>query len=564
MYDILNILSERKGIHMILAKIVSSLEKCFLDNSIDDFQPLTRISMLKNERLSVQFLYTADEQEAQHTRLKLRVTGAPAEYCTVRTVEHVPVKYAAPMPADDNYLRTAPGLYPDVLQPLHYHGCVTAMRGYTQSAWIEFDPQEQLAAGVYSVSVTLRREGEDVLTQSFEIEVIDACLPAQEMRFTQWFHCDCLANYYGCEVWSERHWEIIENFAKTAVRNGINMLLTPVHTASLDTEFGGERRTTQLVEIKRDGGVYSFNFDQLDRWIEMCNRVGIKYFEIAHFFTQWGAEHAPKIMVTVDGEYKRLFGWETDATGEEYSTFLHAYIPALLDHMKARGDDKRCYFHISDEPNSEQLDSYRAAKNVVKDLLKGYPIMDALSNFEYWSQGIVETPIPSNNHIEPFIEAKVPGLWTYYCCSQYKDVSNRFIAMPLWRTRSIGMQFYKYDIAGFLQWGYNFYSNCHSVDVIEPFMEASGEYWVSAGDTHSVYPAQDGTTLESIRIVSFYEALQDARAMRLAEEKYGKERVVAEIEKIFGKELRFDTCATDSATMLVIRERINEMIKEAF
>jgi len=563
MYDILNTLSERKGIHMILAKIVSSLEKCFLDNSIDDFQPLTRISMLKNERLSVQFLYTADEQEAQHTRLKLRVAGVPAEYCTVRTVEQVPVKYAAPMPADDNYLRTAPGLYPDVLQPLHYHGCVTAMRGYTQSAWIEFDPQEQLAAGVYSVSVTLRREGEDVLTQSFEIEVIDACLPAQEMLFTQWFHCDCLANYYGCEVWSERHWEIIENFAKTAVRNGINMLLTPVHTASLDTEFGGERRTTQLVEIKRDGGVYSFNFDKLDRWIEMCNRVGIKYFEIAHFFTQWGAEHAPKIMVTVDGEYKRLFGWETDATGEEYSTFLHAYIPALLDHMKARGDDKRCYFHISDEPNGEQLDSYRAAKNVVKDLLKGYPIMDALSNFEYWSQGIVETPIPANNHIEPFIEAKVPGLWTYYCCSQYKDVSNRFIAMPLWRTRSIGMQFYKYDIAGFLQWGYNFYSNCHSVDVIEPFMETSGEYWVSAGDTHSVYPAQDGTTLESIRIVSFYEALQDARAMRLAEEKYGKERVVAEIEKIFGKELCFDTCATDSSTMLAIRERINEMIKES-
>ena len=548
---------------MIHAKIVSSLEKCFLDSNIEDFKALTRISMLKNERLSVQFLYTADENEAQHTRMKIQVKGAPALHCTVRTVESVPVKYAAPIPAGDNYLRTTPGLYPDVLQPLHYHGCVTAMRGYTQSAWIEFDPQGKLAAGVYSVAVTLRREGKDILTKVFDIEIIDANLPEQEMRFTQWFHCDCLANYYGCEVWSERHWEIIENFARTAVRNGINMLLTPVHTASLDTERGGERRTTQLVDIKRDGGVYSFNFDKLDRWIEMCNRVGIKYFEIAHFFTQWGAEHAPKIMVTVDGEYKRLFGWDTDATGEEYSTFLHAYIPALLDHMKARGDDKRCYFHISDEPNKEQLDSYRAAKNVVKDLLDGYPIMDALSNFEYWSQGIVETPIPSNNHIEPFIEAKVPGLWTYYCCSQYKDVSNRFIAMPLWRTRSIGMQFYKYDIAGFLQWGYNFYSNCHSVDVIEPFMETSGEYWVSAGDTHSVYPAQDGTAMESIRIISFYEALQDARAMKLAEKAYGKERVVAEIEKIFGKELRFDTCATDSATMLAIREKINEMIKEA-
>ena len=38
---------------------------------------------------------------------------------------------------------------------------------------------------------------------------------------------------------------------------------------------------------------------------------------------------------------------------------------------------------------------------------------------------------------------------------------------------------------------------------------------------------------------------------------------VAEIEKIFGKELRFDTCATNAETMLKIRERINEMIKES-
>ena len=134
--------------------------------------------------------------------------------------------------------------------------------------------------------------------------------------------------------------------------------------------------------------------------------------------------------------------------------------------------------------------------------------------------------------------------------------------MPLWRTRSIGMQFYKYDIAGFLQWGYNFYSNCHSVDVVEPFMETTGDYWVSGGDTHSVYPAQDGTAMESIRILSFYEALQDRRAMDLAGQLCGTEKVVEKIEKIFGKELRFDTCAKDSQTLLAIREAVNAMIKE--
>ena len=205
--------------------------------------------------------------------------------------------------------------------------------------------------------------------------------------------------------------------------------------------------------------------------------------------------------------------------------------------------------------------SYKAAKNVVAPLLEGYTIMDALSNFEFWQEGIVETPIPANNHIEPFLEAKVPGLWTYYCCSQFKDVSNRFIAMPLWRTRCIGSQFYKYDIAGFLQWGYNHYNNLYSIDQIDPYLELSGEFWVPAGDTHSVYPAQDGTALESIRILSFTEALQDLRAMRLAESICGKEALVAEIERIFGGEIRFDKCAKDAKTVQRIRARVNEIIK---
>ena len=335
---------------MILTKIVSSVEKCFCDENIAAFSELKRISMLKNERLSVQLLHTADaDTEGQRTLCKLEVEGAFAAYTNARNVESVPVV----MPeflhvTDDNYLRKTPGLYPDILQPLHYNGCISVVKGLLQSVWIEIDPCEHVAAGVYPLTLTLTgKDGEKLSQNTVEIEIIDASLPAQEMIFTQWFHCDCLANWYGCEVWSEKHWEIVENFAKTAVRNGINLLLTPIHTPPLDTAVGGERLTNQLVDVTVTNGVYSFGFEKLDRWVDMCDRVGIKYLEIAHFFTQWGAEHAPKIMATVDGEYKKIFGWETDATGAEYTAYLQAFIPAFLEHMKARGDDQRCFFHIS-------------------------------------------------------------------------------------------------------------------------------------------------------------------------------------------------------------------------
>ena len=555
---------------MLKTKLVSSLEKPFLHSHIENYKPLSFIRMMKNQRLSFQLLHTAAGYDAPfRSMLALKIEGLPAEAVTARTVELVPVAHPVDSFLDDsNYLSKEPGLYPDWLQPLHYGGSISVIKNQLRAVWIQFDPQGSVPAGTYPVTVRLLAGEETVAAETLTVEVLNAELPPQEMKLTQWFHCDSLANYYHCEPWSERHWEIVESFARTARRNGINLLLTPLFTPPLDTRVGGERTTTQLLDVTLQNGEYTFGFDKLDRWIEMCNRLDIPYLEISHLFTQWGAGHAPKVMATVvspDGtkEYKRIFGWDTDATGEEYPPFLRAMLTAFLAHMRARGDDKRCLFHISDEPNIDHLEQYQKSKAVVADLLEGYTIMDALSNYEFYRRGVVTTPIPSNNHIEPFIEGGVPNLWTYYCCGQCLDVSNRLMAMPAWRNRSIGMQFYKYDIAGFLQWGYNFYNNMHSVDCVNPYADACGEYWVPAGDTYSVYPAQDGTAYESTRIIVFHEALEDCRAMKLAESFYGKERVVAEIEAIFGQEIKFSRCARSSETMLAIRAKVDELIAEA-
>lgn len=552
---------------MYEVKIVSSLEKCFLDQKIGDFEALPFIRMMKNQRLSVQFLYTSTGEDVPlRAMLALKIEGGLAACAQARTVEMEPVYLSvdpAVLAVDDNYLRTAPGLYPDWLQPLHYGGTLSVMRDQLRAVWIDFDPQDTLPAGTYPMTVSLMAGDQAVASASLTVDMLDADLPPQDMLVTQWFHCDCLANYYHCEPWSERHWEIVENFARVAVKNGINLLLTPLFTPPLDTQVGGERTTVQLLDVTVTDGQYSFGFDKLDRWIDMCDRVGVTHFEVSHLFTQWGAGHAPKVMATVDGVYKRIFGWDTDATGPEYTRFLRTMLPAFLAHMKARGDDQRCLFHISDEPGVEHLEQYRRSKAVVADILEGYTIMDALSNYDFYSQGVVSTPIPSNDHIQPFLDGGVKGLWTYYCCGQCVGVSNRLLCMPSYRNRSIGMQFFKYDIAGFLQWGFNFYNNMSSVDTINPYADPSGEYWVPAGDPFSVYPAQDGTALESLRLIVFHEALEDARAMKLCASFYGKDFVVAEIEKVFGEPVTFSRCARTAKQMLAVRARIDQLIAEA-
>ena len=551
---------------MINAKIVSSLEKIYTDDNLDSFDRLSRISVLRGERLNFQIAYGCDNATGKKivdaVRIKPEISGDLADLASLRSVQHVPVIMAMhPGGADDNYSRTSSGLYPDVLRPMYYGGCFTFTPFATNAVWVEINIPEDMIAGEHGFTISLDAAEYGSVSCELAIEVIDALLPKDDIYFTQWFHADCLANYYNVEVFSDRHFEIIENFIRTAKRNGINMILTPIFTPPLDTAVGGERRTTQLVGVEKRDGVYSFDFSLLDRWIDMLDRCGIKYIEFSHLFTQWGAKHAPKIVGRVNGEEKKLFGWQTDAHGEEYVGFLRTFIPALLEHLEARGDSERAFFHISDEPNETNEEDYTRSKEAVADLLQGYTVMDALSDFSFYEKGVIEHPVTASDCIEPFLRANVKGLWTYYCVCQYKDVSNRYHSMPAYRNRSIGMQMYKYNIAGFLHWGYNFYNNQYSGDPINPYYEQSCDFAFPGGDAFSVYPNADGTALESPRLAVFYEALEDVKAMKLAESLTSRSEVVCAIEDVFGEEITFATCARSSPAMLAIRQRVNEIIK---
>ena len=383
------------------------------------------------------------------------------------------------------------------------------------------------------------------------------------MAVSQWLHADCIADYYGTDVFSDEHFKIIGNYMKKAAENGLNMILTPVFTPPLDTAVGGERRTTQLVDVYRDGGVWRFGFSRLQKWVKIARKAGIKYFEISHLYTQWGAAHAPKIMGWEDGEFKRLFGWETDALSGEYRGFLRAFLPALISEMGRLGEDKNCVFHISDEPSLSNLEEYRAAKEQVADILDGYRITDALSNFDFYKTGTVEHPIPSTDEIAPFIDAGIDGLWTYYCGAQDNKVSNRFVAMPQARTRVIGFQFWKYNIAGFLHWGYNFWNSKESIRQIDPYQITDGDYFVPAGDCFSVYPGKNGVPYETLRLKAFADALADARALRLAESIIGREALEKTLSTL-GTDLSsisFDSYPSSPDWLLSMRETVNNLIE---
>ena len=282
---------------------------------------------------------------------------------------------------------------------------------------------------------------------------------------------------------------------------------------------------------------------------------------MSHLFSQWGAKYAPKIVAMVDGKEEKIFGWHTPAVGE-YTNFLHSFLPELIEKLREWGIAENTYFHISDEPREEHLESYRAAKESLGDLLKGFHTFDALSSYEFYKHGLVDKPIPGNNEIEEFLSHGLTDMWTYYCTGQFYEVSNRFMSMPSARNRIYGVQLYKYDIIGILHWGYNFYNSQFSIEHINPYEVTDAGNAFPSGDPFLVYPGADGHPEESLRMMVHYEALTDLRALELLESLTSKEHVMELIEGDLAEPLTFRRYPKSDMYLITLRNRVNREIEK--
>lgn len=531
---------------------VSSLQRVFLDERCD----LTEHncdSVLKGERYSYQIAYKSSEKFFA----EIVIDSPLSQFITVRSVGNVPSELPVYESDCEFCERNEPGLFPDVLFPIENNRVLIKRQNF-YALWITVDLPKDTDAGDYEIKIKLKKDGETISENIFGLHVINAVLPEQKLIYTQWFHSDSIANYYKIPVFCEKFWALVESFIKAAVHTGVNMLLTPVFTPPLDTEIGGERLTVQLVDVKLENGKYSFGFNRFIRWVRLAQKCGIKYFEISHLFSQWGAKYTPKIVAEVNGSQKRIFGWETSADSIEYAEFLSAFIPQLIKVIRSLGIEKSTFFHISDEPNEDQIESYSMAKSTVAPLLEDFPIIDALSDYSFYESGIINNPIPCTNDIESFIEKGFPHPWTYYCCGQGGKLSNRFFGMPLSTTRIIGFQLFKYGIEGFLQWGFNFYNSQYSLRSIDPFAVTDADSAFPSGDSFTVYPGKSGA-IESVRSEVFFQALQDMRALTLLCDRIGKKRTIAAVEADFGIITFFDyPCGTEK--MLNLRKSVNNYL----
>ena len=547
---------------MITLKLCSPLAKIFPEQESPEGNYRSVIA-LQGEKVSFQLAYRVDSPSGWRNLLHWNVKSSLEKYIRIRKVETVPVRFFASNP-DEDVISSEPGLYPDPLMDIPQS--FRSVPKQWNALWVDVSIPENCAPGKYSVTLILNdmdHEPGKKVRKTFQLEVLDQKLPSQKLIHTEWFHADCLASYYRCPVWSEEHWDILEKFIRSAAEHGINMLLTPVFTPPLDTAVGGERPTTQLVDVQLENGEYSFDFSRLERWVQLAEKCGITYFEISHLFTQWGAACCPKIIAETEGVKKQIFGWNVKADSPEYHKFLGAFLPALIRWLKEHDLQDRTYFHCSDEPQAKHLKTYRKAVTVLRKYLSGFKICDALSNVEFYKHGLVSIPIPIEDSLDEFVKAGLENLWTYYCCTQTKEVSNRFVNMPSSRNRIMGSLLYRYGCKGFLQWGFNFYFSQFSTRLINPWMVLDSDCAFPPGDAFMVYPGLNGEAVDSLRLEVFFQGLQDMRALELLERKIGRKKVCALLDCLTpGGKMDMKHYPRGEEAVLNLRRKVNLLLKK--
>lgn len=538
-------------------RVVGSLVKVFPDEAPAPAATTEPLTVFAGETASFQVAWRPPTVRdlSDLPRLRFRVAAGGGARVATSAVGLIPVAVPAFEDSDEQFLRKTPGLYPDPLFPLAPDEAVSSVLAAWSSVWVDVVVDDPRDAGAREVTVeVLAEDGASLFAATVPLHVHAHRLPELDITVAQWVHTDSLADHYGVEPFGEPHWRLVEDLLPSLVAAGGNCVLTPLWTPPLDTEVGGRRTRTQLLDVRWRDGAWEFDLARFDRWVRLVLAAGITVLEMPPFFTQWGAERTPSIWASTPEGEREVFGWHVGATDPRYRGFLAALLPRLRAHLERRWPQVSTFWHVSDEPGHDKLDGYLAAREVVRDLLAGEVVVDALSDRSFLTSGAVDVPVVASDAVEPFLTAG-DRIWVYHCNGQDQLVSNRFVAMPSGRTRAIGQQVFAGGAAGFLHWGFNFWNAQLSRGPVDPYRDASAGGAFPAGDPFLVYPGADGRPVESLRHRAFAAGMADHRALQLLRDRVGQDAAARMTGD--GRPLRFTDVRPDPGHWTASRRRID-------
>jgi hypothetical protein len=414
-----------------------------------------------------------------------------------RFVGFIPVKRNTPNTAPVNLIRSAPCEIPDPLLEVER---LDVPAGRTQPIWLTVYVPADAPPGRYEGEFFVNST-EVSRSISVVLEVYPFILPDdRHLWVTNWFNLGRIAAVHNVAPWSDDFWSLLERYAQNMAAHRQNVVLTP----------------TSLIHVVRDhDGKLSLDYTDFDRWVRLFEAAGVcGRIEIGHVahFGEGGWQSKDIILRNITAR-DRETGKAVTLPPEE------GLAPLLRDlerHLAEQGWLDKAMIHVADEPSLHNIESWKRASQFVHEAAPRLRRVDAIETRDF--SGYLEVWVPKLNYLSGWLEgfraARRPGdeLWFYTCLHPQGYYPNRLLDYPLAGTRILHWINWRYQLDGYLHWGWNFWTD-------KPF-ENPGDR-LPPGDSFIVYPGKNGP-LDSIRWEMMREGIQDYEEFRLLTEKTGQ------------------------------------------
>lgn len=450
-------------------------------------------------------------------------------------------------PAKD-LLRPAPADYPD---PLITEPPKTLKAGICLPIWIDTPVSASAASGDYraDVKITGQAGGKSFQLQTeVRMKVYDVSVGKSRLWVTNWFFTGT-GHMPGSNSPGSHEEEIyLRVLAKSMAAHRQNVaLINPMDLAKFSWTPDGKM---------------SADFSRFDTWVRIFKDAGvIGRIEGGHIGGRVSEAWESQFGVTVKSAGKDgVVSKQVAPDSPEATAFYSQYLPLLVKHLKVKRLLSAYMQHLGDEPIDANHGTYMAMAALVRRYAPELKIIEATHTREV--AGAIQIWVPQLNYAHEgydfYREQQTKGdeFWTYTCVWPEGEYANRFIELPLIKTRLLHWINYRYGMTGYLHWGFNYWVKDDPFsDVTRTKAKDGWGGFLPAGDSWIVYP-KDGRLLDSIRYETMRDGIADYELLSMLGERdpAAAHRLAEELI------LAFDHYVTDVSAFRRVRHRLLERL----
>jgi hypothetical protein len=497
---------------MISFAAVDPLEKIFKETAFfDSISPVADVA--RGEHASFQFVIrgtkTIHHLSASVIQLS-KNTDLFSKNTFIGFVGYTRVGRPLPNPGKDR-LNPVSGYFPD---PILDTSAMDLRNFTTQPIWLSINIPISQPPGDYTALLMIKGEiggGSFSITRRFTVTVYDVTITKTSLWVTNWFGLNKnqlmkLSGGKDSVEFSEGYWKWLRVVAKKMKDYDQNVVMTPIFS---------------LTGISKIGSKFSFDFSRLDRFVKTFIEEGtIGRIEGGHIGGRIGNWYGQFGVYTPYLVNDSLRFKNSPITDPEARGFYKQFIPALVSHLQQMGWDSIYLQHICDEPEPGNEKSYAEIASFIKSISPGLKLIEAVHS--HGVNNIVDVWVPQLDYYDSayafYKERKDAGneVWFYTCLAPQGEYANRYIELPLIKTRILHWINFRFGATGYLHWGWDFWSE-NSLEETSGIIPEAGNI-MPGGDAFITYPGR-GEILSSIRLEAMRDGIVDYELLNMLEKK---------------------------------------------